>query len=507
MIRKILFSFAFWVLILAANNIFAIDRKLIFESDDYKIYELESGNQRVEYMSSVYDTYIGKDIVHGTYTTDVLQTIGNTSNYKVRLLKEWSASFPSGIKVINSYVCFESIYLNGADSFDGGLYEVSHQISGETNLGMLWNDVGDDPAGETCYWIIPFNKDYKTLRIDYSNENDAFNIMLTNQLINHSTSIFLGVKSFSENSAGVNAFTPVFSIGFDYRDNQAPTVSITSPTTGNILMGGIDKHIIWTAGDNMGLNYFDLYFSSNNGSTWDYIGQTAGDKRSYSWLPPNINSSQCKIKIVAYDLAGFNATSITGAFTIKQVVLPVNAWLPIHSGSGPIKDIQMIDDNNAWAVGNDGLVLRQTGSSWNKITITGLAEYNLNAIEMKGQYGWIVGEKKGEPGKYTGVIRRSIDYGNTWPVEYEYKLYGTAFKDVSFANNGTGYISCGNGIILKSTNRGIDWAATGSTPITEPSGVSGWFNSIYTDPANSARVRVVGDNYGFISESNDGGEK
>ena len=181
-----------------------------------------------------------------------------------------------------------------------------------------------------------------------------------------------------------------------------------------------------------------------------------------------------------------------------------------RSTPSAVKDIQMIDAENAWAVGDDGLILHQVNGAWNKIVIAGLDKYNLNAIEMKGQYGWIVGEKREEPGKYKGVLMRTTNGGTDWQeiTNMPPLPAGTAFKDISFANNdGTGYIACGNGIILKATNNwGVSWAII-NDPITEPSGVSGWFNSIYTDPANSARVRVVGDNYGFISESNDGGEK
>ncbi len=526
---------AFITIVSICTNVYGAE--IIYKSDDMIIYKLDDGTQKAEFYyteenqtkdapsvfcqpiyryldnyqvpptltyAKISTPYIG---YHADYNTDP-----NITNETFRLLCEWNTtSLPKGIVITYSRIIFTAD--NTVQALSIGTYEVGLICNPpEYPLSQYWTDIGENPSGEAeyCSFNVTTNNIYVNEAVG---ESQSINEKFTSQLVSHYYRISTGLKSKSESTnKNFTTFYPgnnangFASLVINYRDNQVPTVSITSPSTGNILMGGIDKQITWTAGDNMGLNYFDLYFSSNNGSTWDYIGQAAGDKRSYSWLPPNINSSQCKIKIVAYDLAGFNATSITGAFTIKQVVLPVNAWLPIHSGSAPIKDIQMIDDTNAWAVGNDGLVLRQTGSSWNKITITGLAEYNLNAIEMKGQYGWIVGEKKDEPGKYTGVIRRSIDYGNTWPVEYEYKLYGTAFKDVSFANNGTGYIACGNGIILKSTNRGIDWAATGSTPITEPSGVSGWFNNIYTDPVNSANVRVACDNFGFINHSNNGGD-
>ena len=220
-----------------------------------------------------------------------------------------------------------------------------------------------------------------------------------------------------------------------------------------------------------------------------------------------------RIMIITTALLALAASLCLAEEDISKYTWPVNLWIPEYDPGYPavtpaIKDIQMIDDVNAWVVGNDGLVLRQVNDVWSTITITGLVEYNLNAIEMKGQYGWIVGEKKEEPGKYGGILRRTTDGGNTWiaPNPMPPLPSGTAFKDISFANDGKGYIACGNGIILVSGNLGVDWDKLAKTPITEPSDVSGWFNSIYTDPTNSANVRVACDNFGFINHSNNGGD-
>ena len=183
---------------------------------------------------------------------------------------------------------------------------------------------------------------------------------------------------------------------------------------------------------------------------------------------------------------------------MAQFPTAINPWALEKSTS------TMNDVFGNWAVGNDGQLMKRASTldggqhvSWTTVDL-GLSDYNLNAIHFVGNNGWIVGEKKDGTDKYSGVIRRTTDGGNTWisPTSMPSLPAGTAFKDVCFANDGKGYIACGNGIILKTNDWGASWPFV-LKPISTPDGVSVTYQSIYTDPTNSARVRVVGDNYGF----------
>jgi len=199
---------------------------------------------------------------------------------------------------------------------------------------------------------------------------------------------------------------------------------------------------------------------------------------------------------------------------MAQFPTAINPWALEKSTS------TMNDVFGKWAVGNDGLLMWRSTTldggqhvSWTTVDL-GLYDYNLNAIHFVGNNGWIVGEKKDGTDKYKGILKRTINGGNNpadWlTVTMPVLPSGTSFKDVSFSNNGTGYIACGNGIILKSNDWGANWPEDQikrpiNDPAKDPNGISIWFQSIYTDPTNSANVRVVGDNYGFWSESTDGG--
>ena len=62
----------------------------------------------------------------------------------------------------------------------------------------------------------------------------------------------------------------------------------------------------------------DLFFSSDSGSSWEYIGATPSQAdTSYSWTVPSINSDKCKIRVGDYPCVyGEN----TGTFTVSTTV-------------------------------------------------------------------------------------------------------------------------------------------------------------------------------------------
>jgi len=74
----------------------------------------------------------------------------------------------------------------------------------------------------------------------------------------------------------------------------SPFISITSPNGSENWQGCSSKSITWTSGGTSGT--FLVYYSSNNGNTWTYLGSSSGS--TYTWNSlPNINSSNCLVKI------------------------------------------------------------------------------------------------------------------------------------------------------------------------------------------------------------------
>lgn len=100
---------------------------------------------------------------------------------------------------------------------------------------------------------------------------------------------------------------------FDSTPPIMPLTCLTAPNGGENLTGGEVFEITWNntaISDNYGLrdNPIALYYTPNAGQTWILIDNEQQNDGSYSWTVPNINSTQVKVKLTAFDLAGNSAS-------------------------------------------------------------------------------------------------------------------------------------------------------------------------------------------------------
>jgi hypothetical protein len=78
-------------------------------------------------------------------------------------------------------------------------------------------------------------------------------------------------------------------------------VHIIQPNYGYILHPGEDYQIAWQRFDPPGADSFALFFSFDNGNTYDTIALgIPGSDTTYQWIVPNVISDSCKIMIWAY---------------------------------------------------------------------------------------------------------------------------------------------------------------------------------------------------------------
>ena len=93
-----------------------------------------------------------------------------------------------------------------------------------------------------------------------------------------------------------------------------PYISVTSPNGFESWQGCAAQNITWSSGGTSGT--FGLYYSTNNGLSWNYI--TSSSSSSYSWNPiPNMTSTTCLVKIQDYNNAALKDSSDAN-FTINQ---------------------------------------------------------------------------------------------------------------------------------------------------------------------------------------------
>ena len=100
-------------------------------------------------------------------------------------------------------------------------------------------------------------------------------------------------------------------------------ISITEPSLGRKWRASTQKEIKWNI---KGLTSIYIHYTTNNGTTWNYItnmGITDGSG-SYNWNLPNLASTQCRIRI--QDASDNTVFSISDIFEI---------WWPITSTQTP----------------------------------------------------------------------------------------------------------------------------------------------------------------------------
>lgn len=103
-------------------------------------------------------------------------------------------------------------------------------------------------------------------------------------------------------------------------DATAPAVTVTSPNGGESWLGGSTRNITWTATDaNLGDTPITLDYSLNGGVNWDTIEANVANTGLYSWVVPNLGSSNCLIRVTAVDLAGNSGSDDSNSeFTITS---------------------------------------------------------------------------------------------------------------------------------------------------------------------------------------------
>lgn len=152
------------------------------------------------------------------------------------------------------------------------------------------------------------------------------------------------------------------------------------------------------------------------------------------------------IKARTKDLQG-NISSWSEPLSVKIHHL----WDEQFSGEEEIYSIYFIDENNGWASGSLGAILKTTngGDEWiNQVSGEGDELYAIYFLDKNT--GWTVGTY--------GTILNTTDGGTTWHTQnsglfwYEATLLSIYFKDY---NNG--WIVGTGGLILNTTNGGINW--------------------------------------------------
>ncbi|MEO0190187.1 MAG: T9SS type A sorting domain-containing protein [candidate division WOR-3 bacterium] len=129
-------------------------------------------------------------------------------------------------------------------------------------------------------------------------------------------------------------------------------VRLHQPNGGEVLHPGQQYPITWEKFDPPGADSFALFFSSDNGNTYDTIALgIPGNDTTYQWLVPDIISDSCKIMIWAYGPPRLGEQLPRGiawdfsdsVFAIGPVGIQTDAGDQIHDASLKILQNPVID--------------------------------------------------------------------------------------------------------------------------------------------------------------------
>ena len=142
--------------------------------------------------------------------------------------------------------------------------------------------------------------------VTYEGQNNTYKVIF-------STFVFGGIRT-------EQAKNELMKIYMDYLlgtgDQQAPVVSVTSPSAGEELQQGATHSIEWTATDNVGVVSRAIYFTDDDGSTWTLVDSTGSNTGTFDWTVPTTTSALCMIKVFAYDAAGNVGANESAQFVI-----------------------------------------------------------------------------------------------------------------------------------------------------------------------------------------------
>ena len=170
-------------------------------------------------------------------------------------------------------------------------------------------------------------------------------------LVEITNSLFLNTPTFpglNESNAATTSNIPLGEIG-SYLvpsgsfDVTPPTVTILSPTGGEMIPAGEFFTVLYNASDSSGVAHVNFYLSDDGGTTFKPVGRREAPTGSFSWFVPNLPGSQNRLRVEAVDNAAnagsddtgtdFTVMGITGGVvptTLRDVTLP--GTQPFESG-------------------------------------------------------------------------------------------------------------------------------------------------------------------------------
>ena len=217
-----------------------------------------------------------------------------------------------------------------------------------TDGGMNWNLIADHETNDSSYaWNVP-------------------NISTTNTLVK--------ITEFG-NSSIYDESDAVFTI------NAIPnTITVLSPNGGESWAAGSAQYISWTTSGS--ISYVEIWYSTDNGSNWNYIDDYSPNDGVYEWTVPAIATTEALIKINEV----FNSSVVDVSDTTFEITVVAPNSITVLAPNGGEVLVENSNYNISWSTTGQFDYVEiwysaDAGNTWNYID-----DHSLN----DGIFEWIV---------------------------------------------------------------------------------------------------------------------
>ena len=168
------------------------------------------------------------------------------------------------------------------------------------------------------YWFLNVSGIY-LLNVEISFDNGQSFTPIAQNINAQASFTYLVLSDIPQDACILKLYNPEnpsqFGLSEVFTISPLPIYTLTSPVGGEIINTFSPFTITWTL-ENPYSTINGLEFSSDNGETWEFIGNgnNQGYSGSFEWTTPNVNSEECLIRIS--DAYAYSAIDTSAAFTI-----------------------------------------------------------------------------------------------------------------------------------------------------------------------------------------------
>ena len=159
-------------------------------------------------------------------------------------------------------------------------------ITGGSTFNITWTTTGNIDYVEIWYTTDYGNNWYYI-------DDHAYNDSIFEWTVPNISTIMAQIKiNMFVNTSVVDYSDAAFTI-----NPVSNSVTVTSPNGGEVWTAGTTQIITWSTTGTFTYGAVEIWYSTNNGSSWDYIDDYAMNNGQYAWTVPNIPTTTALVKI------------------------------------------------------------------------------------------------------------------------------------------------------------------------------------------------------------------